>query len=130
MIDDTITLEQLLETRHAELPVFLLRMQNTERFGGFGDALGKKLFRDHLMYWWELEERGNLLGAGPVDFGTPHQEGLAILMAPTEEEALSLAIAEPLHAAGWRQNTIRRWQLNEGLVIPSAKAWVQAVSKR
>jgi hypothetical protein len=127
-MDRSVTLEFLLKHRHAELPLFLLRMQNTDRFRGFSEDEGKNLFREHLLYWWELEDRGNLLGAGPVNFGTPLQEGLAILIAPSHAVAMTLAEGEPFHRAGWRTNSVQAWQLNEGLMVSAVSPLVRAVS--
>ncbi len=122
MVDETATLEYLLETRHAELPLFLVRMTNTDAFAGVKSEPGRSLFREHLLYWWRLEEMGVLFGAGPVDFGTPNQEGFAILMGVTKARAIELAEAEPFHKAGWKVNAVREWQLNEGLVVEATRA--------
>jgi uncharacterized protein YciI len=115
------TLSELLQSRHAELPLYLISMSNTDQFAGVSTPVGSELFRQHLLYWWKLEESGNLLGAGPVDVGTARQEGFAVLTASSLEHACELAYAEPFHQAGWRKNTVRCWQLNEGLVVAKTR---------
>ena len=125
MVDTNATLADLLRSRHAEIPLFILNMVNTDRFEGVATEAGKRLFREHLLYWWKLEEGGHLLGAGPVDLGQPNQEGFAVLMATSMAEALELARAEPFHQAGWRRNTVRSWQLNEGTLVPTARSMWQ-----
>jgi len=122
MVNIHATLEDLLKNRHAEIPLFILNMTNTDKFEGIATESGKRLFREHLMYWWKVEESGHLLAAGPIEAGQPTQQGFAILMASSFDEALELAAAEPFHAAGWRRNTVRSWQLNEGLLVPTVRA--------
>jgi uncharacterized protein YciI len=76
------------------------------------------MLRQHFVYWWELEEAGNLLGAGPTNPGTPSQSGMALVVASSLGAAEALAFNEPLHVAGWRRNSVRLWQFNEGLAVP------------
>lgn len=130
MVDTNASLADLLRNRHAEIPLFIVNMVNTDKFEGAGSEAGKRLFREHLLYWWKLEDAGHLLGAGPVDLGQPNQEGFAVLIATSIAEALELARAEPFHQAGWRRNTVRSWQLNEGTLVPTARSmWQEHVAK-
>ena len=101
------TVAELLRDRHAELALYIVIMVNTPRFEAIASVQGQELFRQHLLYWWRLEESGNLFAAGPVEVGTPRQEGFAILMANSLTHAIELATAEPFHAAGWRHNSVR-----------------------
>jgi uncharacterized protein YciI len=116
MIDREMSLENLFRTRHPEheLYVVFLRVQkHLDR----ASLAGAELLRQHFLYWWELEEQGKLLGAGPFDLGTPDESGMAILIAGSFDEAQELAVNEPLHKGGWRRNEVHRWQLNEGLAV-------------
>jgi hypothetical protein len=42
---------------------------------------------------------------------------MALLVAPSRQEAERLAHAEPFHIAGHRHNTVQHWQLNEGPAV-------------
>ena len=119
MVDRDVTLETLLAQRHAELGLYLVTLTpKPERAGREREtAEGRELLRQHLLYWWRLEEEGKLIGAGPVARNTPQVHGMAILAAASREEAERLAEAEPFHRAGWRVNTVSEWQLNEGLMV-------------
>ena len=121
MVDRDMSLEEFHRTRHAEIQMYLLLGKGTER-GAQERAADKsradELLRQHFLYLWELEEQGKLFGAGPVDAGTPNQEGLFIVAAASREEAEQIAANEPFQKAGWRSTTIRTWQLNEGLGVP------------
>jgi uncharacterized protein YciI len=50
-----------------------------------------------------------------------------IIRAKSREEAEAIAAREPYGAAGWRTNTVRSWQMNEGLLVEPAKV-VSSVS--
>ena len=119
MVDEHFTFADFMRERHAELPLYLIALipqpnYPTERYTS---AEGRELLRQHFLYWWRLEEAGQLIGAGPVDVGTPDQNGLAIVRAASRTEAERLATEEPLHRAGWRVNRVSAWQLNEGLAV-------------
>ncbi len=80
-----------------------------------GEEIMKKL-PDHLARQIELEKAGILFAAGPMfDAGSEAPAaGLIIIRAANFEEADKIAAADPLHAAGLRTYTLRRWKLNEG----------------
>lgn len=118
MVDRAITLQRLLATRHAEIRLFTLFMTPTALARPFSEPEGAELFRQHLLYLWELEERGKLFGSGPLDPGTPGVEGMCIVVAADAREAEAIAAAEPFRKAGWRTTRIREWQLNEGDSVP------------
>ena len=78
-----------------------------------------ELSRQHLLWLWELERSGKLFSAGPVeaaDATDPYW--MIVIAAPGKAEAERVAEGEPFHVAGWRQNTVRGWNINEG-VAPS-----------
>lgn len=71
----------------------------------------------HLDYQSTLERQGALAFAGPLSDETGMQMqgmGLVIYRAATFEDARALAEADPMHAAGARTYTLRRWLVNEG----------------
>jgi uncharacterized protein YciI len=122
VVDRNASLDQLLATRHPEIRLFIVSLDNAPgRELDMGSEAGREMLRQHFLYWWELEERGVLIGAGPVNPGAPEQFGMAVFAAPSRAEAEALAFAEPMHKAGWRVNTVREWQLNEGAAVPLAK---------
>lgn len=118
MVDREITLQRLLATRHAEVRLFAIFMTPTALARPFSEPAGAELFRQHLLYLWELEERGKLFGSGPLDPGTPGVEGMCIVAAADAAQAEAIAAAEPFRKAGWRTTRIREWQLNEGNAVP------------
>lgn len=72
----------------------------------------------HLDYQVELERSGRLFAAGPVtEEGAPRfppKSGLIVVRASSFEEARAIADADPMHQAGLRSYTLRRWTVNEG----------------
>lgn len=77
----------------------------------------QKTLPDHLAYQKELEQKGALFLAGPLSDGTGQAMsggGLIIYRAKSLQEAIALAEADPMHAAGARSYTIRKWLINEG----------------
>ncbi len=71
----------------------------------------------HLDYQKALEAKGTLVLAGPLSNETGEEmegAGLMVYRAPSFEEARSLAEADPMHKAGARVFTLRRWLINEG----------------
>lgn len=124
VVDESFTFADFMRERHAELPLFLIRLAPLPGHGpeAYVTAAGRELLRQHFLYWWRLEEAGRLIGAGPVDVGTAGQTGLAIVRAASLAEADAIAAAEPLHRAGWRSNTVSSWRLNEGAAVALVRA--------
>jgi uncharacterized protein YciI len=122
MPDRSVSLEWLLVNRHAEIPAYVIYLDPTETHPPPGSPEFEAVFREHLLYWWELEERGQLLAAGPVDLDTDRPRGMAIVLADSREEAELLAGEEPFARRGFRRNTVHAWQLNEGLAVPATRA--------
>ena len=120
-------LEEILASL-ANIDVFAVFMRPTEAFQGpLASEEGRRLLTEHLQYLFEIQRRGQLLGAGPLDLDVERISGMCILCAPSREDAERIAYAEPYHRAGWRTNTVQSWQLNEGLLIEATKALVDAV---
>ena len=83
---------------------------------GDGEAVRNTL-PDHLAYQRSLEEAGSLVFAGPLsDSSGEAMEGVGLIVyrAPSLAEARRLAEADPMHKAGARRFTLRRWLVNEG----------------
>lgn len=83
----------------------------------------KAALPDHLAYQAKLEAEGKLAFAGPMSDATGNEmqgEGLIIYRAESLAEAQSLAEADPMHIAGARSFTVRRWLINEGSIQLSA----------
>lgn len=79
----------------------------------------------HLDYQIELERKGIMFGAGPLfendGAGGPPVAGMIIVRADSMDEARAIADADPMHKAGVRTYTIRKWMLNEGALEVSLK---------
>jgi uncharacterized protein YciI len=71
----------------------------------------------HLAYQRDLETRGALVLAGPLSDPTGEimvGAGLIIYRAETLEAARALTENDPMHLAGARSFTLRKWLVNEG----------------
>ena len=71
----------------------------------------------HLAYQAQLEADGILFMAGPLSDETGElMEGMGqiIYRAASFAEARALAEGDPMHAAGARTFTLRKWLINEG----------------
>ena len=71
----------------------------------------------HLAYQKQLEDLGVLVMAGPVSDPTGklmQGEGMIIYRATSLEEATAITAADPMHAEGIREFSIRKWLVNEG----------------
>ncbi|MGI9488297.1 MAG: YciI family protein [Geminicoccaceae bacterium] len=77
----------------------------------------KATLPDHLDYQKERETKGDLVLAGPLSDATGNEmegAGMIVYRARSFEDAQSLAQADPMHKAGARSFTLRRWLVNEG----------------
>jgi uncharacterized protein YciI len=137
-----------IRSRLAGLQLYAIFMRPTEKYDTqSGD--GRELMRKHLQFQLDMEDRGILLAAGPLDgagqastltgfqaISTERSSpiidasGMYIVAAASREAAEAIARSEPFEAAGWRTHTLCTWQLNEGTAIPVAKAMIAAVSGR
>ena len=70
----------------------------------------------HLEHQVELERKGVMFGAGPLQDGDKDgpTRGMFIVRAKSFAEAKKIADAEPLHRAGHRTYKLYKWRLNEG----------------
>ncbi len=77
-----------------------------------------RLLPAHLEYQVRIEREGKLFGAGPIfeEGADVPSGGMIVLRARDIAEARAIADADPLHAAGLRSYTIRKWLLNEGAI--------------
>jgi uncharacterized protein YciI len=71
---------------------------------------------DHLDNQVKLERDGVMFAAGPLfdEGGEGPVAGMFVIRASSFEEARKIADSDPLHQAGLRKYTIRKWQVNEG----------------
>lgn len=80
-------------------------------------ALLKATLPAHLDYQAKLEAEGTLVFAGPMsDESGEEMQGMGMIVyrAASMETARALAEADPMHAAGARAFTLRKWMINEG----------------
>lgn len=74
---------------------------------------------EHLAYQSQMEAEGKLVLAGPMsDESGELMEGvgLVIYRARSFEEARALADNDPMHKAGARSYSLRKWLVNEGSI--------------
>jgi uncharacterized protein YciI len=71
---------------------------------------------EHLENQVKLEKEGIMFAAGPLfDEGSDKPvAGMFVIRAASFDEAKAIADADPLHKAGLRSYTLRKWQVNEG----------------
>lgn len=78
----------------------------------------QKYAQAHLDHQVALERSGVLFAAGPLfeqdSPRFPPSAGLIVVRASSFEEADVIARSDPMHKAGVRNYTIRRWIVNEG----------------
>jgi uncharacterized protein YciI len=123
MTPEQRTLEQLLEAV-ANIKFFVIFMKPTDAFQPlFASEEARQVLTEHLLYLREIERTGRLYASGPID---SDGEGMCIVRTADREDAERIAYAEPFHKAGWRINSVRSWQLNEGLLVECAKELTSA----
>ncbi len=86
---------------------------------------------DHLAYQAQLEAQGKLAFAGPMSDETGDLMqgiGMIVYRAGSFEEARGLAAQDPMHIAGARTYTLRKWLINEGSLTVSVRLSGQEVS--
>jgi len=135
-----------IRSRLAGLQLYAIFMRPTEKYNTRSDE-GRELMRKHLQFQLDMEDKGILLAAGPLDgagqasslsaFDAIASEraspiidasGMYMMVAPSREAAEEIASSEPFEAAGWRTHTLCTWQLNEGTAIPVVKDMIASVS--
>jgi uncharacterized protein len=113
-------LQRLIE-RAARIELFAIFMTPTEQFQSALTPDGAAMLIAHHHYLFTLQTQNILLAGGPVDFNINSVEGLCIVRAGSRQQAETIAAAEPYGKAGWRTNTVRAWQLNEGALVAAAR---------
>jgi uncharacterized protein YciI len=82
---------------------------------GFPERFAQTL-RSHFDWLEQLEADGRLLLSGPVDQDVGLGRGLTVLRAASRAAAEAIVADEPLAKAGYRNNTVRSWTVNEGSI--------------
>ncbi len=97
---------------------FFIGFMNVNEGFRLGDPETMKVLVDHLLFLFDLEERGILFMAGPLRDGKNpsswNGSGIAIIRAESAESAEKIFSEEPFAKAGLRTNSVSGWQLNEG----------------
>jgi uncharacterized protein YciI len=119
MTDLPPDLQQLL-ARAAKIELFAIFMTPTDKFQSATTPDGAVLLTAHMKYLFDLQAQNRLLAAGPLEFNIDSVEGMCIIRAGSRE-AETIAADEPYREAGWRTNTVRAWQLNEGVLVGAAR---------
>ena len=129
-----------IQARLANLKLYAIFMRPTALYDTASDG-GRELMRAHLQFQLEMEDRGILLAAGPLDGAgrattleayreaVPRNEdrlidasGMYFVVAASRDEAEAIAQSEPFERAGWRTHTLCEWQMNEGTAVPIVRA--------
>ena len=78
--------------------------------------IAREMMQAHLSRQVELEKAGIMFAAGPMfaDGAQAAEAGMIVVRAASFAEADAIAAADPLHKAGLRAYTLRRWRINEG----------------
>ena len=132
-----------IQARMGRVQLFAIFMRPTEKYDVSTPA-GQELMRQHLQFQLDLEDRGILLAAGPLNLQTPtpvgrqaaaesdpivDASGMYFVAARNREEAESIAAGEPFERAGWRTHMVCTWMLNEGAAVPIARGLVEAIRR-
>jgi uncharacterized protein YciI len=127
-----------IQARMGRVQLFAIFMRPTERYNLSG-AEGRELMRKHLQFQLEMEDRGILLAAGPLDLKTPapigrpapaepdpiiDASGMYFVTAANRAAAEAIAASEPFERAGWRTHKLCAWTLNEGAAVATARQLV------
>jgi uncharacterized protein len=116
MTDTAMTWQQLVDfsTTH-DLLAMQMYVLFSEPTNGLQPVLDN--LDEHIKYQTKLEQDGIMFGAGPFA-STDEQNwdgaGMFIYRAANRDAAARLADSDPMHIAGARSYTMRRWMLNEG----------------
>jgi uncharacterized protein YciI len=117
-----------IQARMGRVNLFAIFMRPTDKYD-VSTPEGQDLMGQHLQFQLDLEDRGILLAAGPLNLQTPapigrrpsaepdpivDASGMYFVAARTREDAESIAASEPFERAGWRTHTVCTWMLNEG----------------
>lgn len=100
--------------RLAEIELYAIFMTPTDKYQNMTTPEGDAMLTAHLRYQFQLEDRKVLLAAGPLNLNRGPAEGMCILAVTSRQEAEAIAANDPYSQAGWRINTVRSWQVNEG----------------
>ncbi len=91
----------------------------------------KAALPDHLAYQAQLEADGTLVFAGPMsDESGDEMQGMGLIVyrARSFDHARELAANDPMHKAGARSFTLRKWLINEGSLTLSVRLSGQTVA--
>lgn len=82
-----------------------------------GPGLGERL-HEHILGQIDLERRGILFGAGPLQEETLDRptKGMFVIRASSFAEAHAILDQDVFHKAGLRTYKLFRWSLNEGSI--------------
>lgn len=109
----------LLRARVARAQVYLVHCHEVPGTG----TPPETLLQEHHQYLDQLESQGRLYGYGILEpLADDREREMAIVVAPSAEEAALIAESDPLHRAGHRVNTVQAHTINEGVACYVARA--------
>ena len=124
-----------IQARMGRVNLFAIFMRPTDKYD-VSTPEGQALMREHLQFQLDLEDRGILLAAGPLNLQTPapigrprsadsdpivDASGMYLVAVGSRDAAESIAASEPFERAGWRTHVVCTWMLNEGAAVPLAR---------
>ena len=131
-----------IQARMGRVNLFAIFMRPTDKYD-VSTAQGQELMRQHLQFQLDLEDRGVLLAAGPLNLQAPapigrpsadldpivDASGMYLVAVTSRDAAEAIAASEPFERAGWRTHTVCSWMLNEGAAVPLARRLVDSTRK-
>ena len=137
-----LTMDQI-QARMGRVNLFAIFMRPTDKYD-VSTPQGQELMRRHLQFQLDLEDRGTLLAAGPLNLQAPppigrprsadpdpiiDASGMYLVAVANRDAAEAIAASEPFERAGWRTHTVCTWMLNEGAAVSLARRLVDPIRK-
>lgn len=101
--------------------VFAVIAETLDKWQPPSSPEGRRVLHEHYLWPLEVQKRGHLVVAGPMNtdllgpgapppIGAP--TGLIVLRAASKADAQALAHQDPLHRSGFRKNVVCPWSIH------------------
>lgn len=119
-----LTREQI-NARMGRVPLFAVFMWADGDYDP-ATAWRGELMSEYLRWLLDLQDRGLLLAAGPLDYDLDVRDlerplGMYLLAVGSKDEAQRIADQEPFFRAGLRKHRVSAYILNEGTAIAEGR---------
>lgn len=117
-----ITLEEISK-RLNDYPVFVILAETLDRWQPPATDEGRAVLHKHYLWLLDLEQQRKLLMAGPMNMDKLSGPGISVngvitgmilIKAANRQEAESIALQDPFHTSGYRNNTIHTLNIRFG----------------